>query len=50
MIGYIATALGGFIVGGIVGIFFYRNNEVKIGAIADKLDEVVDAVEALKDK
>lgn len=36
----------GFVVGGAISIFVYRNNQAKMSAYADKIDALVDKLEA----
>lgn len=35
----------GVVIGFIIGIFVYRNNQVKLGKLADKVDDIYDKIE-----
>jgi uncharacterized membrane-anchored protein YhcB (DUF1043 family) len=40
----------GLVIGAVVGIFVYRNNQNKISKVADKVDTVVDKVKEVTKK
>jgi hypothetical protein len=44
MINFIEGLLLGLAIGGVVAIFVYRNNKKKIDKVADKVDNIVEAV------
>jgi gas vesicle protein len=48
MIEFLAGIALGLIAGGIIGIFFYRNNTKAIAPIAEKVDTIKDSVDGIK--